>query len=90
MILLVHHGQTEWNRDQRMQGRHDSPLTEEGRRQIHAVGKILKTQIAGKPRIVASPLGRAQITARLLAECLSLPEDIIETDERLIEIGLGA
>ena len=30
-IYLCRHGQTEWNRDKRLQGQLDSPLTEQGR-----------------------------------------------------------
>jgi broad specificity phosphatase PhoE len=88
-MFLVLHGQTEWNRDRRMQGQHDSALTAEGARQGRAVGELLRSLLATPPRIVASPLGRTQATARILAACLNVPEHAIETDERLKEVALG-
>ncbi|MCR5878557.1 histidine phosphatase family protein [Phenylobacterium sp. J367] len=62
MIYLVRHGQTEFNREQRLQGHVDSPLTELGLRQAGAVAALLKDLTAGQPgwRVVSSPLGRAR------------------------------
>nr|MEA2799832.1 hypothetical protein [Phenylobacterium sp.] len=40
MIYLVRHGQTEFNRERRIQGHVDSPLTELGVRQAKAVGRL--------------------------------------------------
>ena len=37
-IYLVRHGETEWNREGRMQGNLDSPLTERGEDQARRVG----------------------------------------------------
>jgi len=88
-MFLVLHGQTVWNRERRMQGRHDSVLTDAGIAQGRAVGEILKARLHGAPRIVASPLGRTQHTARIVATCLDVPASSIETDGRLQEIGLG-
>ncbi len=88
-MFLVLHGQTEWNRERRMQGQQDSALTAEGVRQVGAVGELLRSLLAAPPRIVASPLGRTQTTARILAARLNVPEHAIETDERLQEVGLG-
>ena len=89
-MFLVLHGQTEWNRVRRMQGQRDSALTEEGRRQARSVGDLLKARLDAPPRIIASPLGRAQATAQIVAACLDVPADAIETDERLKELGFGA
>lgn len=89
-MFLVLHGQTEWNREGRLQGHSDSPLTDVGRRQARRAGEILRAHLRGPARIVASPLGRTQTTARIVAECLGRPADTIETDPRLAEIRLGA
>jgi probable phosphoglycerate mutase len=60
-ILLVRHGETEWNRERRIQGRLDSPLTERGVAQARAMGRLVASlPDATSARIVASPLGRAQ------------------------------
>jgi probable phosphoglycerate mutase len=54
-ILLVRHGETEWNRERRNQGRFDSPLTERGIAQAHAIGRLIgKLPNAAAGRIVAS------------------------------------
>jgi len=90
MIYLVRHGQTEFNRERRLQGHVDSPLTELGMRQAAAVGVLLRELTAGEPgwRIVTSPLGRARRTAEIVAEALGVAE--VEEDRRLIELSWGA
>jgi probable phosphoglycerate mutase len=89
MIYLVRHGQTEFNRDRRMQGHLDSPLTPLGQAQAAAAAARLKAAIGDLSgwRIVASPLGRTQATARIIAQALGLP---IEIDHRVIEVSCGA
>lgn len=89
MIYLVRHGETEFNRERRLQGHVDSPLTELGRRQAQAVGAQLKALIGGAPgwRIVASPLGRTRRTAEIIGASLGIAE--IEIEPRLIELSWG-
>ncbi len=89
MIYLVRHGQTEFNKERRIQGRFDSPLTELGVRQAKAVAGLLKDLIREPDgwRIVASPLGRAHATAEIVGKRLGLP---VELDDRLREISWGA
>jgi probable phosphoglycerate mutase len=89
VIYLVRHGQTEFNRERRIQGHVDSPLTELGVRQAQAVGALLKGLILEPAgwRIVSSPLGRARSTAEIVAARLGgLP---VELDERLKEMSWG-
>jgi probable phosphoglycerate mutase len=90
MIYLVRHGQTEFNRERRIQGHVDSPLTELGVRQAGAVGRLLRDLIREPAgwRIVSSPLGRAHATAEIVADRLGgLP---IELDDRLKEMSWGS
>ncbi|WP_309606399.1 histidine phosphatase family protein [Phenylobacterium sp.] len=90
MIYLVRHGQTEFNRERRIQGHNDSPLTELGVRQAKAVGRLLRDLIRDPAvwRIVSSPLGRARSTAEIIAGILGgLP---VELDDRLMEMSWGA
>src|SRR6188472_696792 len=70
-MLLVRHGETEWNRARRYQGWCDSPLTALGIAQAEAIGHRLAAlpEAAAAP-IVASPIGRARRTAEIIAECL--------------------
>ena len=90
MIYLVRHGQTEFNRERRIQGHVDSPLTELGVRQAHAVGRLLRDLIREPEawRLVSSPLGRAQATAELISA--GLGGLTVELDDRLKEMSWGA
>jgi probable phosphoglycerate mutase len=90
MIYLIRHGQTEFNREDRVQGRIDSPLTDLGVAQARAMGVRLRAivaETAGAWALQTSPLGRARQTAAILAEVAGLPEPAV--DERLIEVGYG-
>jgi broad specificity phosphatase PhoE len=90
MMLLVRHGETEWNVQQRFQGRRDSPLTERGRRQAKAMAGPVRDLVrreAGAWRLISSPLPRAHATAEVIAAATGLP---LETDDRLMEVNCGA
>jgi broad specificity phosphatase PhoE len=90
VILLVRHGETEWNLARRYQGWSDSPLTRRGVEQAEAVGRVLSAlpEAEGVP-VVASPLGRARRTAELL-QAARVDLAPIAFDERLKEISLGS
>jgi probable phosphoglycerate mutase len=89
-ILLVRHGETEWNVQRRNQGRFDSPLTERGVAQAEAIGRLIKTlPDAAVARIVASPLGRARRTAEIIRSHIEPVPDLL-FDERLRELSLGS
>ncbi|BCL77073.1 histidine phosphatase [Jeongeupia sp. HS-3] len=90
-IYLLRHGQTEFNTVRRLQGRSDSPLTATGRAQARAMGEALLAEIGSADgwTMLASPLPRAQASARLVAAELGLPEAAIGSDERVIEVGFG-
>lgn len=60
-IYLVRHGETDWNIQQRLQGREDTDLNVQGRQQANALAAFFKTQYCTK--IVSSPLKRAFDTA---------------------------
>lgn len=80
----LRHGETAWNRDKRIQGQGEHPLTELGQEQARAWGRALVGQ--GWRRILSSDLGRAQETAALLNEALGLP---LLADPRLREQDWG-
>ena len=90
-LYLLRHGETEFNVAGRYQGQQDSPLTPHGRAQADRHGKLLKTllEVPQDWRLVASPLGRALATARIVCAGLGLPEGAIETDDRLKEVAFG-
>jgi broad specificity phosphatase PhoE len=89
MIWLLRHGETEWNRDGRLQGRFDSPLTERGLQQVQAMADLLLRHLGMSPdiRLVASPRARTVATALIVARTLNLD---LDTDHRLVEITMGA
>lgn len=88
MIYLVRHGQTEFNASGRIQGAKDSALTPLGVEQGRRLGRLLGQLAPPDARIIASPLGRTQHTARLIREESGLAGDIAH-DARLAEISLG-
>jgi probable phosphoglycerate mutase len=88
MIYLVRHGQTAFNAEGRIQGAKDSALTSLGVEQGRRIGRLLRGLTPPDVRLVASPLGRAQHTARLIREEAEIATGI-ETDGRLAEISLG-
>ena len=86
-LLVVRHGETEWNRLGRWQGPLDSPLTATGEDQARAVGRLLR-DVGVTPathRFDCSPQGRAVRTAELILDGAGVPR----IDERLREIGVG-
>ncbi len=88
MIYLVRHGQTEFNASGRIQGAKDSALTPLGVEQGRRLGRLLGALAPTDARIIASPLGRTQHTARLIREESRLAAEIA-LDPRLAEISLG-
>ncbi len=88
MIWLVRHGQTAFNAEGRIQGAKDSPLTPLGEEQGRRLGSLLGRIVPKDARIIASPLGRTQHTARIICEHGGFAAPI-ETDARLAEISLG-
>lgn len=89
MIYLVRHGETEFNRERRLQGHVDSALTDLGLRQAEAIAAQLAALIGDADgwRIVASPLGRTVRTAEIVARRLGLAR--IDVEPRLIELSWG-
>ena len=83
-ILLVRHGQTEWNRVERFRGRVDLELNETGMKQAKATAE----RIAQWPvsAIYTSPLKRALKTAQTIGQRLKLQ---IEPLHGLIDIDFG-
>lgn len=82
-VVLVRHGETAANVEQRWQGHTDWPLTADGEEQAGRVGLELPELDA----VYSSPLLRARQTALAIADHHDLP---IREDDRLKEIGFGA
>ena len=90
-LFLLRHGETEFNREDRIQGWRDSALTERGIAQAKRNGRVLAELIDDKEayRLIASPIGRALNTARLVAFEMGRDAAHILTDRRLVELSLG-
>jgi len=84
-ILLARHGETPWNAEGRYQGREDVLLSAVGEGQARALGERLQT--VRIDRAVASPLRRAETTARLALGAERA--DMLSTDPGLMEIAHG-
>ena len=60
-LIFIRHGETDWNRERRLQGQRDTPLNGRGRDQASAVGRSVRDwrglELANL-RFVASPLSR--------------------------------
>ena len=84
-IYLVRHGETDWNRDQRLQGTLNVRLNEVGIEQGRRVAKRLSGLRVS--RVYTSPLGRARHTALLLSRGRNWPV-IVERLLREIDHGI--
>ena len=84
MIVFVRHGETVPNREGRLLGWVDAPLTEVGRRQAEQLAARLRD--LAPAAVVSSPLGRARETAAPIAAAVG---GEVEIDDRLIEIDYG-
>lgn len=83
-LYFIRHGETEWNKQRKLQGQVDIPLNEYGR----SLAKITAEGMADIPfdKVFTSPLKRAKETAQIL--CENRPVTPIE-DMRLKEISFG-
>ena len=84
-IILVRHGQTEWNRVERFRGQADVPLNATGLAQAQATGR--RVAATWRPvAVYASPLSRAVQTAQAIAQHFDLT---VQPQADLIDIDYG-
>ncbi len=84
-LLLVRHGETDWNRDNRFQGHADPPLNETGRAQARALADAMRREEFAA--LYTSPLRRAHETAVILGAVLDLDP---QADPTLKEVDVGS
>lgn len=83
-LYWLRHGETDWNRQQRLQGNVDIPLNERGIAIAQETARGLKRAGLHFDRVYTSPLSRARETARILC-----PGQDLWVDPRLREISFG-
>lgn len=88
-IYLLRHGETDWNKEGRLQGHTDIPLNGNGRTQIRNAAKILADRYSPMDLILSSPLVRAYESAQIVADRLSYEKKNIIVEPLLIERGFG-
>ena len=71
LLFLFRHGETDWNREGRLQGHTDTPLNATGLAQAEALTARLRPHRLDA--VVSSDLARAWTTARIVAEGLGVP-----------------
>lgn len=86
MIYVARHGQTQYNVDGKICGHADIELTEVGYAQAEELAQLVSELEQPITKIYVSPLRRAQETARIINEKVSVP---IEVEPRLIEMDFG-
>jgi broad specificity phosphatase PhoE len=90
-LYVIRHGETDWNREGRLQGQRDLPLNEVGREQAERNGGALAAARAdwGGVDFVSSPLLRARQTMEIARHRMGLDSQSYRTDPRLSELTFG-
>lgn len=82
-LYVVRHGETIWNREHKVQGISDIPLTDKGREEAKELQELVSS--LNIDVVISSPLVRARETAKILVDS-KLP---INTDDRIKERDWG-
>jgi broad specificity phosphatase PhoE len=90
-IYFIRHGETDWNREGRIQGQIDIPLNDAGHQQAIAISRGLKTFLRDTTidLFVASPLTRTRQTMGYLLREFELPENRAENEPAMLELAFG-
>jgi 2,3-bisphosphoglycerate-dependent phosphoglycerate mutase len=85
ILFLFRHGETDWNREGRLQGHIDTPLNATGLLQALALAETLRPHRLDA--VVSSDLSRARTTGQIVAGALRIP---LFTEPGLRETNVGA
>lgn len=94
-LVYIRHGQTDWNREFRLQGGRDIPLNETGRAQARANGAALARFLEDNGHgeadfdFVSSPLVRARETMELMRTAAGLDPLAYRLEPALVEVSFG-
>ncbi|WP_244595650.1 histidine phosphatase family protein [Bosea lathyri] len=91
-LILVRHGETDWNREGRLQGGQDIPLNELGRQQAAEAAGRLRELVPDFAALdfIGSPMLRARETMDILRRELVLSAGEYRVDDRLRELTFGS
>ena len=96
-LIVVRHGETAYNAENRLQGQLDIPLNARGREQARSVGQTLRARIGAEIEqleaacaFIASPLVRARETMEIVRDTIGLPPGRYRLDAELKELSFGA
>lgn len=78
-VLVLRHGQSEWNALGRWQGQADPPLTTLGRLQARRAAQLLASECPSFDLVISSDLERASVTADLVAEVVGCRTRRVDT-----------
>lgn len=95
-LWFIRHGETDFNREGRLQGQQDTPLNPKGREQASAVGRALR-KLAGPEMaaldaagvFIASPFQRTRNTMELARAAMGFDPAAYALDDRLKELTFG-
>ena len=85
ILFVFRHGETDWNREGRLQGHTDTPLNATGLAQAEALAHRLRAHRLDA--VLSSDLSRALTTAQIVSDALGVP---LATDLGLRETNVGA
>jgi 2,3-bisphosphoglycerate-dependent phosphoglycerate mutase len=89
-LIIIRHGESEFNQEDRFSGWIDTPLTEKGRQQAMDAGKIIRDSQFVPDAVYTTRLSRARDTTKAILNALGNPKKpMIERDE-LLERHYGA
>lgn len=87
-LYLMRHGETDWNREGRLQGQKDIPLNENGIAQMQRLGERLRDLSFCVDKIISSPLVRAAKSAEIVSEYIGFHKSIVY-DRDFLERSFG-
>ncbi len=91
-IYYIRHGETDWNRERRIQGQTDTPLNSTGEVQAARVAIKLREVVPDPSamQLIASPLTRTRQTMSAVLDVYDMGDAEVVYDERLMELSFGS
>ena len=86
-IIFVRHGKTDWNKENKLQGRTDILLNKNGIEQVKKMATELKKSNERPRQIISSPLIRAMQSAIIISDILGIP---VMANKNLAERDFGS